>query len=366
MTKVCQVSIVGPADDQRVFIRECRTLAKAGYDVAMIVSHDRAETRDGVRFVPVRRAKNRFVRMIRNVLVATWLALRERADLYHVHDPELALAGVFLKLVTRKKVVYGVREDHPRMMMHKFYMPWVLRVVMSRVVRFVEYFSTRYFFDAVVAVTPEMRDNFDHHPRAILVRNFPILAPAPPLKEGGPFTLLYVGSLTKIRGVAEMIETVERMKGEARLLLAGTFGPAELENEARAMPGWKYVEYAGYVDVLQSPEFFARGDVGLVVLHPERHHLTALPLKLFDYMAARLPVISADFPLWAEIAEGNGAGICVDPLDIDAIVAAAKRLRDDPALRREMGERGRRAVEEKYNWDSEAKALLALYEELLA
>jgi glycosyltransferase involved in cell wall biosynthesis len=366
MARICHISIVGPADDQRVFLRECRTLAKAGHDVSMIVRHDREEVRDGVRFIPVRPARNRFVRMIRNVPLALWLALRQRADLYHVHDPELALAGVVLKLLTRAKIVYGVREDHPRMMRHKFYMPWLLRVVMSYLVQFVEQFSSRLFFNAVVAVTDDIGDNFRRHPRVLIIKNYPILTPAPSRKEDGPFTLLYVGSMTKIRGLLGMIETIERMDGDARLLLAGTFGPAELEQEARAMPGWARVDYAGYVDVLQSPEFFARADVGLVVVLPERHHLTALPLKMFDYMGARLPVIASNFPLWSEIVEGNACGICVDPLDPDAMAAAARRLRDDPALRREMGERGRRAVEEKYNWDSEAKRLLALYDELLA
>lgn len=362
--RVCHLTTVSPVDDQRVFLRECRTLANAGYDVSLIVQHDRAETRDGVRLVPLPRERNRFVRMLRGGIAATWLAMRERADLYQVHDPELVIAGMFLKLVTRAKVVYGVREDNPRMMHYKFYLPASVRGVMSWLVRVIEQIASRFFFDAIVAVTDDIRHNFRRHPRAIVVRNYPILGPVPPRKEGGPFNLVYVGELNAIRGVREMIEAAEKL-GDVGLLLAGTFGPASFEEEMRALPGWRRVEYAGYVDVLRSPEFFARADVGLVVLRPERHHLTALPHKLFDYMTARLPVIASDFPLWKEIVEGNGCGICVDPLDPDAIASAARRMRDSPDLRREMGDRGRRAVEEKYNWDSEAKTLLDLYAELL-
>jgi glycosyltransferase involved in cell wall biosynthesis len=93
--------------------------------------------------------------------------------------------------------------------------------------------------------------------------------------------------------------------------------------------------------------------------------MVAWPVKLFEYMAAGLPVVASNFPLWKEIVEGNRCGITVDPLDPKAIAQAIEYLLAHPEEARQMGENGRRAVEEKYNWEKEAEKLLALYKELV-
>ena len=82
-------------------------------------------------------------------------------------------------------------------------------------------------------------------------------------------------------------------------------------------------------------------------------------------MAAGLPVVASDFPLWKEIVEGNRCGITVDPLDPKAIARAIEYLLTHPEEARRMGENGRRAVEEKYNWGKEAEKLVRLYRNLL-
>jgi glycosyltransferase involved in cell wall biosynthesis len=82
-------------------------------------------------------------------------------------------------------------------------------------------------------------------------------------------------------------------------------------------------------------------------------------------MAAGLPVIASNFPLWKEIVEGNKCGLTVDPLNPKEIAQAIEYLIEHPELRQEMGENGRRAVIEKYNWEQEAEKLLALYQRLL-
>jgi glycosyltransferase involved in cell wall biosynthesis len=104
---------------------------------------------------------------------------------------------------------------------------------------------------------------------------------------------------------------------------------------------------------------------GLVLFHPERDHVDAQPNKMFEYMAAGLPVIASDFPLWRQLVEEPGCGLTVDPLDPAAIAAAMRRLTSDPAAAAAMGERGRAAVRGTLNWEHESRALLALYACLL-
>ena len=81
-------------------------------------------------------------------------------------------------------------------------------------------------------------------------------------------------------------------------------------------------------------------------------------------MAAGLPFVASDFPLWQELVEGNQCGICVPPTDVEKIREAAQKLLDEPELSEQLGKNGRRAVEEKYNWEQEKIKLIALYREL--
>jgi len=85
---------------------------------------------------------------------------------------------------------------------------------------------------------------------------------------------------------------------------------------------------------------------------------------MFEYMAAALPIIASNFPLWKEIIEGNNCGICVNPLEPKEIARAIEYLIEHPDEARKMGENGRKVVLEKYNWENESKKLLKVYEGL--
>ena len=365
--RVCQITTASRPLDTRVFSRECRTLARSGFDVTLIIEHDRAETLDGVRIVPLRPAANRADRIFVRTWIALRLGLREKADIYHIHDPEFILFGAFLRLLTGRPVIYGVREDYPRLAYHKHYLPRVIRPLVGFAVRVVER-TVSHIFDAIVAVTEDIASNFASHRRTVLVRNFPVLPeelPSPvPRPASRPFTLIYVGELTAIRGVREMVEAVELLAARmpCRLLLAGTFEDPELETALRKRS--PNTQFLGYVDIRENPDLLQRADVGLACLHPKRHYVTSLPLKIFDYMMAGLPVIASNFPLWKEIVEGSDAGFCVDPLDARAIAEAAFRLGSDPEARLEMARKAQLAVSQRYNWQEESLQLLALYGKL--
>ena len=99
--------------------------------------------------------------------------------------------------------------------------------------------------------------------------------------------------------------------------------------------------------------------------HPIPNAVNAMPNKLFEYMAAGLPVIASNFPLWQEIVESNHCGLTVDPLEPKDIARAIEYLIEHPEEARKMGENGRRAVIRKYNWETEGKKLLELYAALI-
>ena len=106
---------------------------------------------------------------------------------------------------------------------------------------------------------------------------------------------------------------------------------------------------------------FMQARVGLVLCHPAPNYLEALPNKLFETMAAGVPVVASDFPLWRGLVQGSGCGIVVDPLDASAVARAIRRLLENPEQAEAMGRRGQEAVRMRYNWAGEAEKLLALY-----
>ena len=89
------------------------------------------------------------------------------------------------------------------------------------------------------------------------------------------------------------------------------------------------------------------------------------PNKLYEYMAAGLPVIASDFSHWREIIAAANCGLLVDPLDSSAIARAIEYIFAHPEEAAAMGERGRRAVAERYNWAGERRKLVAGYDRLV-
>ncbi len=179
------------------------------------------------------------------------------------------------------------------------------------------------------------------------------------------FNLIYVGGLTEIRGVTQMIQSLEYITKKVKLTLCGKFYPAIYEEQVRSLRGFEKVEYSGWIDPNDILHKMIQSDAGIVCVHPITNYLTALPVKLFEYMAAGLPVITSNFPLWKEIVEGNKCGICVDPLNPKEIAEAIEYLIEHPELRKKMEENGRKAVVERYNWENEERKLLAIYAVIL-
>jgi glycosyltransferase involved in cell wall biosynthesis len=132
----------------------------------------------------------------------------------------------------------------------------------------------------------------------------------------------------------------------------------------RAEPGWRQVNEYGFVGRIEMRDILARSVAGVVTFLPEPNHIFAQPNKMFEYMSAGIPVIASDFPLWREIVAGNECGLLVDPQDPASIATAIDALVGDRALARRLGENGRRAVLERYNWSAEEKKLVDFYAEV--
>lgn len=364
--KIAHLTSVHPRGDTRIFLKQCRSLAAAGYQVSLVVADGRGdEERDGVAIIDVGKPAGRVNRMLHTTRQVLAKAQALDANIYHFHDPELLPAGLALKRAG-KRVVFDAHEDVPRQILSKPYLHPFLRRGISHAAGAVEQFvSTR--LDAVVAATPSIAEKFTAFGvRTITVNNFPMLGELETEIGGGQKRneVCYVGGITAIRGVVELVRAMELSASGARLNLGGLFSESKTRAAVEQLPGWRNVNELGFLSRLQMRDVMARSVAGIVTFLPAPNHTTAQPNKMFEYMSAGLPVVASAFPLWREIIEGNECGICVDPHNPQAIANAIDQLASDPDLAARMGENGRRAVRERYNWQIEERKLLDLYAKL--
>ena len=358
MTKICHVTHLHPSTDTRIFIRECISLAKAGYDTYLVAPGDSREDR-GVHVIGCGESpKTRWGRFLSYRWKVCRKALEVDAEIYHLHDPLLLSFGLKLKRLG-KKVIFDSHEDVPQQTMNKSYAPhWILWTVSKLWYAYESYACPK--FDGVVTATPYIAEQFrTRAKRVVNVNNFPslddIVFHDTDFREREPI-VCYVGGVSKIRGVYEMVEAMEGVDG--KMIIAGPLEPG-LDDLTRSN-----VETVGLLRRGGVNELLGRSVAGLVLYLPIPNRKGSQPNKLFEYMAAGLPVICSDEPLWVEEVESVNAGICVNPEDVNAIRAAIVKLLTDRELAQQMGRNGRHAVETKYSWAREAEKLIDFYREV--
>lgn len=362
--KIVHLSSVHPAGDTRIFEKECQSLVQAGYQVSLIAKAAHDSVINGVKVCAIPESTNRLQRMSYIAMSVYKKALIEKGDIYHFHDPELIPVGLLLRLAG-KKVIYDVHEDLPRQLLSKPWIPKWARFPISYIISMIEAITARLFLSAIIAATPTIARRFPVYKTAT-VRNYPKLDEFSCSESASyakrPLNIVYVGGITRIRGVIENINAFEYVNHKnARLLLAGRFEDAELESQCRQLSGWKAVDYKGWLGRTELAHMLANSRIGLVLLHPIINYLDAYPVKLFEYMATGIPVIASDFPLWRKIVESSQCGFLVDPMKPKEIAKAIDWLLENQDEAEQMGKNGRNAVMGQYNWACEEGQLLELY-----
>jgi glycosyltransferase involved in cell wall biosynthesis len=369
MKKVCHITTVHTWDDTRIFIKECRSSASSGFNTFLIATAEEDFVRDGVHVLslPFHIGSNRIIRSIKRLKAAKLRALSLNADIYHIHDPELIFLGLFL---SRRgyTVIYDSHEDLPRQILGKPYLYRAIRKTVAWIAELVENFVVKRISGVVVS-TPFIYDRFiEINKNVTIIQNFPILDEfinlKPQFPSEIPNNVCYVGGLTEIRGVGQMLNLLDANQN-LFLTIAGPCSDDFSKDKFAQYSSHPRLNYLGKVDRKGVSEVLEKSSLGLLILHPNENYLMSYPVKLFEYMATGLPVIASNFPFWKQIIGDDDCVLFVDPFDSLDIQKAVSKILSNPKMAREMGKKGRKSVLKKYNWATEEKKLIELYNELM-
>lgn len=359
--KICIMTSVHHYNDVRIYHKEAQTLRAQGHDVTILCPDFEGTDEHGIKFIKVNVPKSRVKRIFTAPIKFLKVARKINADCYHFHDPELIHTG--LKLRHEAKIVYDIHEDVPRQILTKPYLHKPIAKIFSKFVENYENNAASKFF-SIVAAAPVIYDRMiKQNKNTVMVCNYPKLEEFNNVVNDGKAKenkVCYIGGITKIRGLFEMVDAVEDL--DVKLCLAGEFESQSLKKQAQQRPGYRNVDYKGFLNREEVKDLLATSKAGLVTLYPTPTYVLSLPIKMFEYMIAEIPVIASDFPYWKDIVDDANCGICVNPNDIEEIKAAIAYIVKNDDIAQEMGQNGRKMVLEKYNWDIEKIKLVSLYD----
>lgn len=371
--KICHLTNVHSPLDQRIYYKEAQSLAAAGYDVTVIGPGDDAlaGVRQGVRICTIPRPGSAWERLT-NLLRLMQKSWSTRADLYHLHDPELLPVGLLLRLLG-KKVIYDCHEHYPQVAFARHWIPRPLRLPMSLTIDFCERLAAC-MLNGVLGVVDEQRHRFGHC-LFEAVKNYPRMEWFTPNGNGRApdCELLHVGSLSRDRGSEFLLEVMRELSGTHPKVRLRTVGPFQTEADRQVFERkLEQYELRDRVECRTEPvpydqlgELIGRHRIGLIPGQPSVQNLTPfVPTKLFEYLACGIPVVASALPSIRLFYEAGDWGSLADPTDPRDHAAAIGHLLDHADEASSKGRRGRSLVEEHFNWSAESRRLLDFYERM--
>ena len=365
MNKVCHMTSAHPAEDVRIFHKECTSLAKAGYNVYLV---ERGETYDknGVHIIGVGEIpESRLKRMYHGAKKVYEKAVSIDADIYHFHDPELLPYGMKLKK-RGKKVVFDSHELTRQQIAVKPYLPkWLALAISWCYARYENHILKT--IDGVIFPCL-INDKFPlPGQNKVLLNNLPRLEELYYKYDKNAektFDIGMAGSLTYNRGVTHMIKAINDAGCTA--CIGGVFDTKEYENEIKSLASDK-IKFPGYLNREQVLNLVKKTRIGCSVLLNvgQYANMGNLSTKVYEFMSMAVPVIISNTPYNLKMVDKYKFGVCVDPEDSTAYKEAIQYLLNNPDEAACLGLNGRKAVKEVFNWEKEFQNLLDLYKKLL-
>jgi len=368
---VCHVTTAHPARDARIFHKECKTLVRAGYRVVLVAQHAGRDTDDGVVIEPLPPAAGKAQRLVRLVPRALLTALRQRAALYHFHDPELIPVALILCLLRRGRVVYDMHELYSEALAPSGRSRPVVRAALHLAL---ERVPLR-FFDLVVFPTESLRLEIGAPTASVTLVNLPTIqagrrVPPPVAWDRREHDVIHLGTISPPR-MAFMLDVARRaaeLRPQLRWFFLGiadsTVGWARANYDAAFLD--RHVKMRKRTTHVEALRHIQTSRLGFNYHPLERRFRVAIPMKVFEYMQMEVPVVSTALPELTRWLEPDRDAVLIDGDDPAVYARAIAELLADPARAEALAHAGRTKILDGLNWESsEAPKLLDAYADVL-
>jgi len=378
MYNICVITSSHQPFDTRIFEKECRTLAAAGFRISLLAPTDKdKEVVSGITVLGFGHLTGRLSRFF-NLFRVYKIAKSLKADLYHIHEPELLFLLPFIRLfIPQAKLIYDVHENYSDAVLsaEKHWIPDIIKPAVAWVMNKIEKFLAKRA-DLVIAAAPDIEVRFTNS-RAISIRNYAPMdiinrvyenkekLPKPKTAE-----VIYTGSMTRTRGILEIVKAIAMVdkKYDVHFAITGKFHDKAYQRRIEEDPGYAKVNFIGFLASYEA--MVARvinANAAMICFHEDLNLDNAVERsnKLFEYMGMGLPIIVSNLPDWAALINNCQCGLVVDPNNPKDIAAKIENILADPRAALAMGQRGRQAVLENFSWEIEGKRLIEAYNKQL-
>ncbi|MCH1547895.1 MAG: glycosyltransferase family 4 protein [Flavobacteriaceae bacterium] len=369
--KVCHIISGYYRIDARVFQRQCKSLQKDGYDVSILTND--GEPEDIIEGIVFYSCEKVYQSRIKTLLSATKQFYKKAkgidADVYQLHSPELFSLGLKLKKLG-KKVIYDAHEDLPRHIQEKEWLPKIIRKPLSIIVEwYMNYSLSKFDF----IITPHSHVLLDLKNK---VKNIELIANFPIVKESHNFTLeeylkreniiCYTGTVYSYSNQELLGRIVSNFK-DLKYNIAG-YMDDNLLKKLKTMILKSKFKFHGRIPFNQLPIFYNQATIGYVLYDYKLNLGYKLGSygtnKIFEYMEEGLPFICTDYTLWKDICNNYNCGIFIPPGDENKLKEALTFLITNKEQAYKMGQNGKKAVKDIFNWTSEERKYLKIFENI--
>jgi glycosyltransferase involved in cell wall biosynthesis len=366
--------------DARIFHKESKSLRKFGYEVTLVApSEEIIEEcdRDGIHLVPLPAYTSKGVRAV-NGFRLIWKGLRIRAHVLHTHELDALFAGLVIKLLTGRKLIYDAHEHHASMIAENPKIPGLFEPWVESIVGAMEEIACR-FVDEVITVNRTLRERYLRMGKnAVVLYNCPVLSLFDHCFEkrhtgvsNGRPVVIYQGGISRTKGLDKFLLALKKVKEQfpdvmfsvVGKLLGGEAPKNWMEHYVKTFDLTENFEITGWVPHEEVSKYLNSANIGVILFQPTHYNnLIGLPNKLFEYMACGKPVVASNFPEIRNVVTTSKCGLLIDPTDSEEIARAIVYLLEHPEEAVQMGRNGRKAVEEQYNWEKMEGRLRGVYE----
>lgn len=363
--RICHVSDIHKVDDNRIVLKECRSLKNAGYEVH-VIAVGKSQMFEGIALHGIT-ATSRIKRYFGSKRDLLRKAISIDAQVYHLHDPELLQIAKSLKKKTNAKIIYDSHEDYKEQLALKNSLP--VRVLMKCWYALILWKAKKYL-DGFIFPCNNPRLEKEISPlKLTTVDNYPLLS----YQTRGvrnikklEHSVCYIGSISRDRGIIQAIKATS--KANAILELVGKIDDNSLYEEMSNLPEWKCVNYHGILPHDEALEIAAKSEVGLCCLANSGQYAKTrnLSTKVYEYFLNDVAVLLNRTNFNMELNNQFEFALIVDDINnINDYANKILKLLTDEKLRKKLASNGYEYVISHANWESEEKKLFALYEDIL-